>query len=66
MIRTFKTIASAGANRRAERGDSAGVCDSDRVVRYRPGRSSSLTAGVGRFEDEDEKDDEDELSAAAR
>jgi len=25
-----------------------------------------LTAGVGRFEDEDEKDDEDELSAAAR
>jgi len=28
--------------------------------------SWSLTAGVGRFEDEDEKDDEDELSAAAR
>ena len=28
--------------------------------------SSSLTAGVGRFEDEDEKDDEDESSAAAR
>jgi len=27
---------------------------------------SSLTAGVGRFEDEDEKDDEDGLSAAAR
>jgi len=25
-----------------------------------------LTAGVGRFEDEDENDDEDELSAAAR
>jgi len=25
-----------------------------------------LTAAVGRFEDEDEKDDEDELSAAAR
>jgi len=28
--------------------------------------SSSFTAGVGRFEDEDEKDDEDGLSAAAR
>jgi len=25
-----------------------------------------LTAGVGRFDDEDEKDDEDALSAAAR
>jgi len=25
-----------------------------------------LTAGVRRFEDEDEKDDEDELSAAVR